>query len=109
MLTFKEFVLEINDNHAAELPKVDPADVRRRFLSLHNKKRDEWEEKQYQAIKDHPALKEATSSYNAKPAVAVDLSIKGDDAKPKDAVATDLSVKPKKQKPIKLAPMTPIE
>jgi bisphosphoglycerate-independent phosphoglycerate mutase (AlkP superfamily) len=103
MQSFKEFIREINDNAKEELPKSDPADVRRRYLSLHNKKRNEWEEKQYQALKDHPALKEG---YNAKPAVSVDLTVK-DVAK--DAVAVDQTVKPKKQKPIKTAPMTPIE
>lgn len=103
MLSFKQFVLEINDNTKEKLPDVDAADVRRKYMALHNKKRDAWEEKQYQAIKDHPAIKEG---YNAKPAVAVDLSVKD---VPKPAVAVDMSLKPKKQKPLKTAPMTPAE
>lgn len=54
MKDFKNFV---NDNHDAKLPEVDSSDVRKKFLQLHNKTRDAWEERQYQALKDHPDVK----------------------------------------------------
>ena len=123
MLSFKEFVLEINDNTKEDLPKVDPADVRRKYIALHNNKnRDALQQRQYEILKDHPAIKDVhTEGYNAKPAFAQDMSVKRNDAKPafaqdmsvkkdaKPAVVRDQTVRPKKQKPPALTPMTPVE
>lgn len=50
-------ILAGNDNYDAKLPSADTSDVKRKFMELHNKKRDDWEEKQYQAMKSHPEVK----------------------------------------------------
>lgn len=57
MKTLKQILNEINDNYDAKLPEPDPSDIRKKFLALHNKKRDDWEETQYQAMKSHPEIK----------------------------------------------------
>jgi len=90
MKSFKEFVA--NDNRH---PASDSHDVKRKFMELHNKKRDPWEEKQYQALKDHPDVKGFKVEEQILRRARKNDSIPGDPAKQMDmSVRSDASSDP---------------